>query len=337
MFTLALALLTAQMPTPAAAPTQPAMRRSVEKSLVFLRDEGVAWMETKKCASCHAVPMTLWSQNEAVRRNFAVDQPTLKDLTAQALKAYVEHPKFKPVGQDGTGDGLSRATIFLVLGAGAAPQRDPETSKSLDKLAGHLLATQRPDGSWTGNYGQPPVADTDDVTTMLAVLALSAWRSDGTDWAPARDRALAWLRQSKPNGNHQGLVLRVLVLSRFGQPGEADLFLRELLERQNGDGSWSQTKDLPGDALATGQTLYVLGLLGRRADDPAVQRAVGFLLRTQRKDGSWLVTTRVKNGHNVIISYTGTAWATMGMIQLTTESPSVPRSFRWFSPLSVRK
>jgi hypothetical protein len=317
MLPLVLAMLTALSAKPQvpAAPTPLEVRKSVEKSLVFLKDEGVDWMATKKCASCHLVPMTLWSHNEAVRRGYAIDQPALNDLTSKALKPYVEHPKHKPVGQDGTGDGLSRATIFLILGAAAAPQLDAETAQYLDKLADHLLKTQRPDGSWTGNYGQPPVADTDDVTTMLAVLALSAWRPDGKDWTPARDRALAWLRQSKPNGNHQGLVLRVLVLSKFGTTGEAEPFLKELLERQNADGSWSQTKELPGDAFATGQTLYILGLLGRQADDAVRQRAVAYLLRTQRKDGSWLVTTRVKNGHNVIISYTGTAWATMGLVQ----------------------
>jgi hypothetical protein len=49
------------------------------------------------------------------------------------------------------------------------------------------------------------------------------------------------------------------------------------------------------------------------------------------------VTTRVKNGHNVIISYTGTAWATMGMVQFVSESAEASQQHHWFSPLRAQK
>src|SRR5262249_34665479 len=75
-----------------------------------------------------------------------------------------------------------------------------------------------------------------------------------------------------------------------------------------------QIKDRASDALATGQALVALAAAGS-ARDEAVQRAWSFLLKTQRDDGSWLVPTRVAKGHDVIIRYNGSGWATIGLVR----------------------
>jgi N-acyl-D-amino-acid deacylase len=62
---------------------------------------------------------------------------------------------------------------------------------------------------------------------------------------------------------------------------------------QNSDGGWSQTPDMPSDAYATGQTLYVLARAGCTPEDPHMQRGVDFLTRSQRADGSWPMISRV--------------------------------------------
>lgn len=315
---LALPVLADAKPDPKAGPTPQQVRRAVEQSLAFLEKDGVAWMESKHCASCHAVPMTIWSLHEADKAGFAVNRKALDDLRGRALKEYVDHPKFKPVGQDGTGDGLSRNTIYLSLAAGAATAPDAETAKALDKFAAHLLATQQADGSWKLGGSQPPVADTDDVTTMWALLALAGREQTGPAkeaWPKGRDRALAWLKETKPTEGNQPLVLRVLVARRFGKAEEAEPLVKQLLGQQNADGGWSQVKGRAGDALATGQALYALAAAGKTAEDPAVRRAHTYLVAGQQKDGSWPVPTRVKNGHDVIISYTGTGWAALGLMR----------------------
>src|SRR5439155_11828255 len=93
-----------------------------------------------------------------------------------------------------------------------------------------------------------------------------------------------------------------------------------LLGIQNEDGGWSQTREMKSDAYATGQTLYLLQTTGLSATDPAYERGIRFLLKTQRPDGSWLVLTRSRplqtyfdngdpHGTNQFISIPATSWA----------------------------
>ena len=39
----------------------------VRKSLPFVKEKGLAWIEDRQCASCHQVPSMLWSLNSAAR------------------------------------------------------------------------------------------------------------------------------------------------------------------------------------------------------------------------------------------------------------------------------
>jgi len=88
-----------------------------------------------------------------------------------------------------------------------------------------------------------------------------------------------------------------------------------LRDRQNEDGGWSQIDGRLSDALATGQALYALMSAGEPADSAPVRRAVAFCVRSQRNDGSWHVKTRDPTGHDEVISYYGTAWATLGLLK----------------------
>jgi len=153
---------------------------------------------------------------------------------------------------------------------------------------------------------------------MQALLVLSSVEQKGLagdGWADSRDRALAWLRKNKPADSNQALTLQTLLAQRFGKPEDVPPLVKQLLEKQNADGGWSQLKDRPGDALATGQTLYVLALTGADAQQPAIQRGQAFLTRTQLKDGSWWVPSRDKGRKGVAISHYGSGWATLGLIR----------------------
>jgi squalene cyclase len=100
---------------------------------------------------------------------------------------------------------------------------------------------------------------------------------------------------------------------------------RALLAEQRPDGGWGQTPTLETDAYATGQALVALQWSGRlAASDPALQRGIAFLLRTQLSDGSWLVRSRTfpfqpykesgfPHGKDQWISASGSSWAAMAL------------------------
>ena len=85
----------------------------------------------------------------------------------------------------------------------------------------------------------------------------------------------------------------------------------------------SQT--LSSDAYATGQALVALHQAGNVPDASiAYRNGIKFLLKTQFKDGSWLVISRARgtqpyfesgfpHGTNQFISAAGTAWATSAL------------------------
>ena len=94
----------------------------------------------------------------------------------------------------------------------------------------------------------------------------------------------------------------------------------QFLRRQNKDGGWSQLKELPSDAYATGQALYVLSLAGVKNNLPEIQREVAFLVANQKDDGSWPMKRRGHPGvtpsaNLVPITYFGSAWATLGLMR----------------------
>ena len=76
---------------------------------------------------------------------------------------------------------------------------------------------------------------------------------------------------------------------------------------------------MSSDAWATGQALYALACAGVGPSEPSVIRGQAFLVRTQRTDGSWPMTSRPTKpggpGSSSLVPITaaGTAWAVIGL------------------------
>jgi squalene-hopene/tetraprenyl-beta-curcumene cyclase len=115
---------------------------------------------------------------------------------------------------------------------------------------------------------------------------------------------------------------------------EAKPLLERVLARQNPDGGWSQSKGMKSDAFATGQALYALGEHGRGQADPAVRKGHAFLVKSQRRDGSWEMTSRSsepggKGAANLVpITGAGTAWATLGLVRTSLAAHGIEKSGR---------
>lgn len=299
-----------------AAPGVDDVRQRVERSLPFLEKGAVEWVQTKKCATCHHVPMMLWTHHEARKQGFAVNDKAVQELESLALAHYLGHAEFTPTGQD---EGfmekkLGPGTIYLSLALQANPSPGAEVVQALQRFRDNFVARQNDDGSWTTKVNQAPLVDDHDAMTMLILTAMDPGDLDGTR-RESRERAVRWLNQTPVREQSQPFVLRILVAAQSGDKDEVLRNVQRLRGLQQEDGGWSQIVGLSTDALATGQALYALSAAGVPASDAAVSRACKFLLSTQQDDGSWLVHTRNPNSHNLIVSFYGTGWATLGLIR----------------------
>jgi len=315
----------------AAAPVPSDVQKAAQRSLAFLAKDGLAWKETRKCASCHHIPFTLWSLNEARRAGYVVDEKALAELTAFSVaaddRARVNQQRPPTVKYF-----MNQGALLLALGLQAGETRDKATRERLDKAVAVLMTDQTADGSWRLEGGRLPITAPPGALTTLTLLALSPRdREKSKETRTAREKALKWLATAKPEEDLQALALRVVLRQRLGASSrELQPLTKQIVIRQNTDGGWSQAKEMASDAYATGQALYALAVAGVGSGDAAVKKAQAFLVKTQRPDGSWPMTSRPvnppgkqdKGAKNLApITHAGTAWGTIGLVRSAPRTP----------------
>jgi N-acyl-D-amino-acid deacylase len=130
------------------------------------------------------------------------------------------------------------------------------------------------------------------------------------------NKAAEWLAANRDKTSRQGRNFRLLMNVREGRPvSEAKPIIAAITAEQNSDGGWSQAPEMPSDAYATGQTLYVLARAGIKPEAPEMKRGVQFLTLNQREDGSWPMTSRVHAKDLSPITDAGAAWAVLGLLR----------------------
>lgn len=304
-------------------------RKAVERGLDFLQKDAVKWRKERQCSTCHHGTFTVWALAEARNRGYKIDAEHFTETvkwTKERLLEKVDLPRDTRPGWKM----VSTPGLLLSAMAQGVPEQDAITADELKRIAGHLLRHQEEDGSWSwasapAKNRPPPVFESDEVATLLGYLAIGGQAKNASPQKArleeSRNKAAAWLAKQKPNDTTQAAGLRLLRRARDNEPAKSlQPAIDEFFARQNKDGGWPQVPDAPSDAYATGQALYLLNLLGTRNDRPEIARAVDFLVRTQKEDGSWPMKTRSHPGATpsnfpVPITYFGSAWATMGLMR----------------------
>ncbi len=203
-----------------------------------------------------------------------------------------------------------------------------ERDKTSDALVSYLLKRQEKDGRWKVQTHRPPLEQSNIMTSFLAAYYTEQFANDEQKASvkKASDRAKAWIL-AKPLNSQEDRNARLWALSEFGLDGKKQA-VEAILTAQKSDGGWSQVDDMPSDAYATGQTLYILSHVNALpSDHPAVLRAVDYLLKSQEADGSWFVKTRIKpiqrffdngdpHGKNQFISMSATGWAVAALASI---------------------
>jgi ankyrin repeat protein/mono/diheme cytochrome c family protein len=309
------------------------LRSGVQRAVNLLQGSSDGFLDNgfvkqSGCVSCHQQTLPAVAFALARERGFQLNETSLaRQLTVQQTgwsktrdRAYEMHaPQPAPAAVIGYG----------LHGLHALRYQPDELT---DAMAWYLAETQLPDGSWPDYDFRPPMEGGPIVGTALTLKALQYYPpADGTRPVKERiEKARRWLERSKPSDLNQ----RTYRYHGLGWAGVNASKVRgetkELLALQRHDGGWAPLPKLESDAWTTGHMLVALHDVGGiSTTDPAYQRGVEFLLRTQFADGSWWVRSRTwpfqphfdsgfPHGKDQWISAGGTSWATIALL-LTLE------------------
>jgi hypothetical protein len=323
-------------PTSILGATTPQVQQTVDRATKYLQTESAAWLNTRKCAACHHVPMPLWALSEADRQGYAIDKKFVAD-TAESLLGSKDKLMASKIFPDPAappdprpqGRGLNMGLPFLAVAAQSLPALNEGQKQSLKLIAEEIVKKQQPDGSWEffATLRRPPINESQTTDAAWVIMALQGQTGpdEPKSQREALAKAVAWLDKAKRSDLHQDKVLKALLGVRSGKPRKAlQTTIDELLSLQLADGGWSQTvPQLKSDAFATGQTLYVLSLAGLSAERPEIKRGIDFLVATQKADGSWPMISRStpdgSPGNAKLltpITCAASAWATLGLARL---------------------
>ncbi|TMI94302.1 MAG: hypothetical protein E6H08_09180 [Bacteroidetes bacterium] len=304
--------------------SQEDIKRAVNKTLPLLQTTSHLFLENAGgCQSCHHQDLTAVSLSLAKEKGFTVNDTILNEIF-DSINTVIRSRK-DVLTQNGD-------PVAIVMSSGyqlwALWANKYKSNKLIEMLVKNLMQRQTYDGSWVSPNPRPPLEYYAFSATALMVSALQYYSPSSLkpEIDQRIEKARAWMMKTVPETNEERIFQLLGLKWINGDKNFIQQQAKKLLATQREDGGWSQLMHLESDSYATGQALYALyesGLL--KTDDPAFQKGISFLLKTQYEDGSWRVRSRsipfvpfVQNGFphekDQFISAAGTNWATMALI-----------------------
>jgi ankyrin repeat protein len=285
------------------------------------------------CSGCHHQPAQARAYAAARNANLTPD-PALRKALIDAEIAM--RPRLAPALPYLSTFGGDFDTTNAMMIANVDLNEPP--SEFTDLIVHFLAARQCTSGEWSLlGLARPPIEESNIGRTAYGIVILKryAFAARQAEFDSRIKKAEIWLRQAKPETTYEQAD-RLLGLHAAGMSiAELQPDAALLLKLQRDDGGWAQTQYLESDAYATGMVLETLSRTGLlKPSDPAYQRGVAFLLRTQFPDGSWYVRSRVPKfqpyfqsgfpfDHDQWISSIGTAWAVMALTHAATPAAAI--------------
>lgn len=291
--------------------------KAVKDGLRVLEKGTKNYAEERNCFTCHHQTLPMLAQATAHEHGFTINRELLQQ------QARFTHDSFSDRHESlRKGNGVGGRSMTVAYAAWALSLADWKPDETTSALVEYLLKSQKKDGNYFTNNSRPPLEDSPATSVTIATYYQQVFATT-EQAARVKDKAakaLAWLVAYKPN-RQEDYNSRLWGLSLLGaDPNEIQSARKLVLAAQREDGGWSQLPTMTSDSYATGQALWMLQETGTSPEDPAYQRGVKFLLKTQREDGSWFVKTRSKaiqkhfesgfpHGKDQFISVCGTSWA----------------------------
>ena len=303
--------------------SQEEIKKAVNKTLPLLQTSSHLFLENAGgCQSCHHQDLTAVSLSLAKEKGFTVNDTILNEIF-DSVNSVIRSRK-DVLSQNGD-------PVAIVMSSGyqlwALWANKYKSNKLIEMLVKNLMQRQIYDGSWVSPNPRPPLEYYAFSATALLVSALQYYSPPSLkpEIDQRIEKARAWMIKTIPENNEE----RIFQLLGLKWINGDKIFIhqqaKKLLATQHEDGGWSQLPTLESDSYATGQALYALYETGQlKTNDPAFEKGIAFLLKTQYEDGSWKVKSRsipfvpfVQNGFphdkDQFISAAGTNWATMAL------------------------
>ena len=272
----------------------------------------------RDCFSCHHQTLPLLAMAAARDAGLDIDKELFReivDFSRRSFEGRIDSLKA------GTGIGGRAMTVGYGLWTLEIAGEKPDDLG--EALVNYQLKQQKEDGAWRAPSHRPPLEESAVMCTVLARYGLKTYA--GKDQQDAVDRArksaAVWLDSAKLSSQEDHNA-RLWGLTRDSDRGDDKVKAvgKAIVERQRDDGGWGQTAEMPSDAYATGQTLFLLLESGHDPSALEIRKGLDFLMKTQGKDGSWHVATRSKpvqvyfdngdpHGKDQFISISATSWA----------------------------
>lgn len=293
------------------------VRKAVEKAIPLLEKGAAGSMSERTCFTCHNLGAPVLALAAARDRGFKIDADRFKAILdhtdAFLKKARERYAQGK--GQGGQADTAGWALWTLEVGG----WKPDETTAA---VAHYLTVYDKDKGYWKNVSNRPPSEASPFTTTFLGIAAMRTFAADKTAAGDRITRAREWLIGAAPRDT-EDRVFRLRALDYSGADPKAAT--KELLDAQRDDGGWAQLPDKDSDAYATGSVLAALSQSGGVATtDAAYRKGVAWLLKNQKDDGSWHVTSRSKpfqqyfesgfpHGKDQFISSHASSWAVVAL------------------------
>jgi hypothetical protein len=299
------------------------LRAAITKSLPLLMKGAVGHREHRECFSCHNQGVPILALTTARSRGFEIDEA---ELTKQLdfITTFLKTNRDKFLQGKGTGGQVDTAG-YALLALEVGGRKPDDTTSAVTE---YLLLFQQDADHWKNSSNRPPSEGGEFTTTYLGLRGLQSYGTTEQHEriTARRNQVRNWLAKAEPKSTEDH-VFRLRTMQLLELPAEeVAAAAKALLDLQRSDGGWGQLTEMESDAYATGTTLVALHQAGKiPTTDPAYQRGLQYLLKTQQKDGSWHVKSRSKpfqtyfetgfpHGKDQFISAAASAWSTTALL-----------------------
>lgn len=322
------------------------IREAAGKAVSVIQISQKTWRSKEGCYSCHQQVLPHLAFREAREHGIAVDEAAAHTDAAWAFGFYsnpdraVEYTHIiDPAMDDGYG-------LLAADASGVAPNLVTAV------YARRLASFQLPDGHWNTGDERPPQSYSAFTATAVSMVAIQKFGHAGqrAQTEAAISRAAAWLNGHTAKTTEEKAFQIYGLQTAKADPAAIARFAGALKATQQSDGGWSSLDGLASDAYSTGEALWALHLAGIASVDAAWRRGVDYLLRTQAKDGTWHVASRLHPpapvspayietghpyGHDQFISTMGECWAVMALAQSLPRVQSTPPQLKEAEPREI--